>query len=98
MNRIHGDCMLDVHQLRVFAEVAENLSFTKAAERLFLPQSAVSHQIARLEREIGCPLLDRLGRTVALTAAGRVMVMQSRRVFAAVVYALSAAKHAARPD
>ena len=46
--------MLDVHQLKIFASVAENLSFTKAAERLFLTQSAVSHQIARLEREIGC--------------------------------------------
>src|SRR3569833_1660325 len=98
MNRIHGDCMLDVHQLKVFAEVAENLSFTKAAERLFLTQSAVSHQIARLEREIGCPLLERQGRTVSLTSAGRVMVMQLRRVFAAVEEAQSAAKHAARPD
>ena len=60
--------MLDVHQLRVFAAVAENLSFTRAAERLFLTQSAVSHQIARLEREIGCPLLERQGSslTVAL--------------------------------
>ena len=61
--------MLDVHQLKVFSAVAENLSFTRAAERLFLTQSAVSHQIARLEREVGCSLLDRQGRAVVLTPA-----------------------------
>src|ERR1700720_4721385 len=90
--------MLDVHQLRVFVSVAENLSFTRAAERLFLTQSAVSHQIARLEREIGCPLLERQGRTVALTAAGREMAIHARRVFAAVDEAEVAARHAGRPD
>ena len=43
--------MEDVHQLRVFTAVAENLSFTRAAEVLFMTQSGVSHQIARLENE-----------------------------------------------
>ncbi len=90
--------MLDVHQLRVFAAVAENLSFTKAAERLFLTQSAVSHQIARLERELDCTLLERQGRTVALTPAGREMALHARRVFAAVEEAQSAARNAGRPD
>ncbi|HET6247497.1 MAG TPA: LysR family transcriptional regulator [Tepidisphaeraceae bacterium] len=90
--------MLDVHQLKIFAAVAENLSFTRAAERLFLTQSAVSHQIARLEREIGCPLLERQGRAVTLTAAGREMATQARRVFAAVDEAMLAAAHAGRPN
>ena len=90
--------MLDVHQLKVFAAVAENLSFTRAAERLFLTQSAVSHQIARLEREIGCPLLERQGRAVALTAAGREMAVHARRVFAVVEEAHVAAAHAGRPN
>jgi DNA-binding transcriptional LysR family regulator len=90
--------MLDVHQLRVFTSVAENLSFTRAAERLFLTQSAVSHQIARLEREVGCPLLERQGRKVALTAAGREMALHARRIFAAVEEAEVAARHAGRPD
>ena len=89
--------MLDVHQLRVFTAVAENLSFTRAAERLFLTQSAVSHQIARLEREIGCPLLERQGRTVALTLAGREMAVRARRVFAMIEAAEAAPRHAARP-
>ena len=90
--------MLDVHQLKVFSAVAECLSFTRAAERLFLTQSAVSHQIARLEREIGCPLLERQGRSVLLTAAGREMLSRARRVFATVEEAEAAVRHAARPE
>jgi DNA-binding transcriptional LysR family regulator len=90
--------MLDVHQLKVFASVAENLSFTRAAEQLFLTQSAVSHQIARLEREIGRPLLERRGRSVALTAAGREMAVHARRVFVAVDEAETAARFAGRSD
>ncbi|MDB5300263.1 MAG: cmpR 2 [Phycisphaerales bacterium] len=90
--------MLDVHQLRVFSSVAESLSFTKAAERLFLTQSAVSHQIARLERDVGSRLLERQGRSVALTAAGVALAHHARRVFAAVEEAQAAARHAGRPD
>ena len=90
--------MLDVHQLRVFAAVAENLSFTKAADRLFLTQSAVSHQIARLELEIGCALFERIGRTVVLTAAGHEMVHRSRKVFVAVEEAKTATRFAGKPN
>ena len=42
--------MEDMHQLRVFTAVADNLSFTRAAEVLFMTQSGVSHQVARLEQ------------------------------------------------
>src|SRR6202021_2451417 len=90
--------MLDVHQLKVFAAVAENLSFTRAAERLFLTQSAVSHQIAKLEREVGRELLARQGRPGTLTAAGRERGGHARRVFAAVEEAEQAARPAGRPD
>jgi DNA-binding transcriptional LysR family regulator len=90
--------MLDAHQLKIFVAVAENLSFTKAAEGLFLTQSAVSHQIARLERELDCPLLERQGRTVSLTSAGRELLSRARRVFAAMDEAEIAARQAARPD
>jgi DNA-binding transcriptional LysR family regulator len=89
--------MIDVHQLRVFAAVAENLSFTRAGERLFLTQSAVSHQIAKLESAVGGMLLERQGRTVALTSAGREMAHHARRVFAALDEAESAVRGAARP-
>src|SRR5438105_14475595 len=97
MNSIHGDCMIEAHQLRVFAAVADNLSFTKAAERLFLTQAAVSHQIARLERALGTALLERHGRSVSLTGAGREMAHHARRVFAALEEAETATRHASRP-
>jgi LysR family transcriptional regulator, low CO2-responsive transcriptional regulator len=90
--------MENVHQLKVFLAVADTLSFTRAAERLFLTQSAVSHQIANLERDIGCPLLERQGRAVNLTAAGRTLVQHARRVFAAIAEAADATRHAANPN
>src|SRR4051794_41767062 len=82
MNRVHAFCMEDVHQLKSFLAVAENLSFTRAAETLFLTQSAVSHQIADLERDLGVELFIRHGRTIELTAAGRGLGGRARRVFA----------------
>lgn len=62
--------MPDVQTLRVFVAVAEKLSLTRAAEGLLLSQSAVSHQIAKLEAEMQAELLERRGRTVVLTRAG----------------------------
>ncbi len=89
--------MFDVHQMRVFLAVAEKLSFTRAAEGLFLTQSAVSHQIGRLERATGCPLLLREGRSVSLTPAGHEMAHQARRILSALEEATLAVRHAARP-
>ena len=62
---------MELWQLRTFRAVAENLNFTKAAEQLFLTQSAVSHQIKALEAEFGVPLFIRGKRGVTLTDAGR---------------------------
>ncbi|HLL90931.1 MAG TPA: LysR family transcriptional regulator [Tepidisphaeraceae bacterium] len=90
--------MKDVHQLQVFAAVAENLSFTRAAEALFLTQSAVSHQIAGLEEALGAELFVRQPRGVALTPAGQVLLDRSRRIFAAFEEARIAVRTAARPD
>src|SRR5688572_12526445 len=89
--------MEDVHQLKVFSTVAAHLSFTRAAESLLLTQSAVSHQVASLERLLGAPLFDRRGRTVTLTPAGRVLADGCRRVFAALEEAEVAVRAAARP-
>lgn len=89
--------MEDVHQLKVFLAVAQNLSFTRAAESLFLTQSAVSHQIAALERALDTPLFERRGRTVTITAAGSVLVDRARRVFAALDEAAFAVRSAAKP-
>lgn len=90
--------MEDVHRLRVFAAVAQHLSFTRAAQGLFLTQSAVSHHIAALENEVGTPLLRREGKKISLTEPGRVLLEHARRVFTAMEEAGAAVKRAARPD
>jgi molybdate transport repressor ModE-like protein len=66
--------MLDVKRLRVLREVAAQGSFSAAADALFLSQSAVSQQIATLEKEVGMQLLDRARGGPKLTDAGRVLV------------------------
>src|SRR4051812_26313227 len=90
--------MEDVHQLKSFLAVAENLSFTRAAETRFLTQSAVSHQIADLERTLGVELFIRHGRTIELTAAGRVLAERANRILAELTDAKAAVVAAARPD
>jgi len=98
MNPIHGVCMQDVHKLRIFTAVAQHLSFTRAAQTLFLTQSAVSHAVASLEQELDAPLLRREGKRISLTDAGRVLLDHSHRLFAAIDEASAAVKRAARPD
>lgn len=90
--------MTDVHAMRVFAAVAENLSFTRAAERLLLTQSAVSHQIAKLERDLEVRLIERQGRTISLTPAGRTLLSEARKVFAAIDDACNAVRSTAAPE
>ncbi len=58
-------------RLRVFRSVAQHLSFTRAAEELFLSQPAVTQQIKALEDELGVPMFDRSGGRIQLTPAGR---------------------------
>lgn len=90
--------MEDVHHLRVFVAVAENLSFTRAAERLFLTQSAVSHQVLRLERELGAPLFRRQGRAISLLPAGEALLPHARRILAAMREADAVVRQAIRAD
>src|SRR5215211_5225653 len=66
--------MLDVRRMRVLREVAQRGSFSAAAEALAFTQSAVSQQIAALEREAGTTLVERSVRGVRLTDAGRALV------------------------
>src|SRR5688500_9740836 len=66
--------MLNVKRLRILREVAARESFSGAGEALYLAQSAVSQQIATLEREVGMQLLDRTREGPKLTDAGRVLV------------------------
>jgi DNA-binding transcriptional LysR family regulator len=66
--------MLDVRRIRVLQEVIGRGSFSAAAESLHLSQSAVSQQIAVLEREVGIPLLERTSEGPKLTAAGQALM------------------------
>ncbi|MEW6645585.1 MAG: LysR family transcriptional regulator [Pseudomonadota bacterium] len=71
---------MDISALQAFLAVADNASFSQAAERLFLTQPAVSKRIAVLEAELGTPLFDRIGRQVGLTEAGRALLPRARRI------------------
>lgn len=64
---------MELRQVETFRAVAEELSFSRAAARLGYVQSSVSAQVAALERELGAPLFDRLGRRISLTEPGRAM-------------------------
>src|ERR671935_2434830 len=79
--------MLDVKRLRVLREVAQQGSFSAAAEALGYTQSAVSQQIAALERETGSTLLERTARGVRLTDAGRALVEHADGILARVAAA-----------
>ncbi|HET9968647.1 MAG TPA: LysR family transcriptional regulator [Streptosporangiaceae bacterium] len=72
--------MLDAQRLMVLAEVARAGSIASAAQRLAFTPSAVSQQVGRLERDLGCQLLDRHARGVTLTAAGQVLLSHAETV------------------
>ncbi len=65
---------MDLKQLRYFAALAQELSFTKAARRLHVSQPPLSFQIANLESELGARLFHRTSRSVALSEAGRALL------------------------
>lgn len=70
---------ITLHQLRTFKAVADRLSFSAAAEELHLTQPSVSYQVKELEAELGMDLLDRLGKRVQLTEAGKLLYGYARR-------------------
>ena len=71
---------MELAQLRTLREVAETLNFTRAAQRLGLTQSAVSHQIKSLEAELGEPLFIRAKRGVLLSESGRAALEHAVRI------------------
>ncbi|MFI7278352.1 LysR family transcriptional regulator [Streptomyces sp. NPDC049879] len=74
---------MDLRQLEYFVAVAEERSFTRAAERVHISQSGVSAQIRQLERALGADLFDRSARAATLTAAGRAALGHARAALAA---------------
>jgi DNA-binding transcriptional LysR family regulator len=73
---------MELSQLEFFLKVVEEGSFSKAAERVFRTQPAVSIAIRRLEEEVGAPLLDRSQKSPTLTEAGQILHDYARRIIA----------------
>jgi DNA-binding transcriptional LysR family regulator len=85
---------VELRQLATFVAVAEESSFTRAADRLHVVQSAVSAGVRKLERELGAMLFDRSTHTVKLTDAGRALLPEARATLAAAQAARDAVDEA----
>lgn len=75
-----GGMNITIRQLKIFEAVTQHLSYTRAAELLFLTQPAVSMQIKQLESEVGIPLFERLGKKLFLTEAGEELLIYARNI------------------
>ncbi len=75
---------MDIQNIRAFLMVAETGSFSRAAEKLFITQPAVSKRIATLELALDCKLFDRLGKTVQPTQAGQAIIPSYVRILAEI--------------
>ncbi|AEV85566.1 LysR family transcriptional regulator [Actinoplanes sp. SE50] len=75
---------MEQRQLEYFVAVAEELNFTRAAQRTHAVQSTVSASVRALERHLGAPLFDRSTTRVALTAAGKALLPEARRALDAL--------------
>src|SRR5215469_4900712 len=78
-----NSCMsqpIDSKQLRAFVTLARTGSFTLAAKELNLTQSAISHSIKSLEQDVGCLLLNRMGKKVLLTQAGEQLLHHADKI------------------
>ncbi|NER01072.1 MAG: LysR family transcriptional regulator [Cyanothece sp. SIO2G6] len=73
---------VELRQLRYFVAVAEELNFTRAAERLQIAQPPLSRQIQSLEKALGVTLLERTNRRVALTSVGEFFLTECRQILA----------------
>ncbi|MFB9328937.1 LysR family transcriptional regulator [Paenibacillus aurantiacus] len=89
---------MELRQLEYFAAVCREMHFSRAAEQLCTTQSNLSQQIKFLENELGLPLFDRIGKRIALTEAGQIMLEQSKHIFEHVDYAKRAITDLKRMD
>jgi len=89
---------MDQRYLRYFVAVAEEMSFTRAAERLHTVQPSLSQQIRRLEEIVGTQLFYRQKRRLQLTEAGRIFLQESRNILQYTDHAIALARQAARAE
>ena len=88
---------MEVRQLQTFCALAEELNFTRTAERVHTVQSNVTSQIKSLEAELGSPLFDRLAKRVVLTEAGRRFLPYAEKALAAMDQGCRAVKFGSEP-
>lgn len=89
---------MEVRQLQIFRALAEELNFTRTAERMNTVQSNVTAQIKALEEELGAPLFDRLGRRVTLTDGGRRFQPFAEQALNAMEQGQRAIRHGSDPS
>ncbi|MEW6494431.1 MAG: LysR substrate-binding domain-containing protein [Cyanobacteriota bacterium] len=89
---------MELRHLRYFIVLAEELNFSRAAQRLHIAQPPLSQQIRSLEDELGLQLFDRTTRPLQLTPAGQVFLEKARQVFTQVEQATVLAKRASRGE
>ncbi len=89
---------MELRHLRYFIAVAEELNFTRAAERLHMAQPPLSQQIQHLEAELGFQLFRRTKRTVQLTAAGQVFFEESQKILQQVDRAIQLGRQTSRGE
>lgn len=75
---------MDIQNIRAFLMVAETRSFSRAAEKLFITQPAISKRISTLEYSLDCQLFDRLGKNIQLTQAGEALIPSYQRILAEI--------------
>ena len=73
---------LEVRHLKLVVAIADAGGVTRAGERLFLTQSALSHQLKDIEQRLGSPLFIRAGRRMVLTPAGQRLLESARSILA----------------
>ncbi len=83
---------IELRHLRAFVAVAEDLSFSRAAQRLFITQPALSRQIRALERLVGCDLFRRAAHRIELTLAGESLLARARALLADLDDAITATR------
>ena len=89
---------MEVRQLEIFRALAEELNFTRTAERVHCVQSNVTGQIHSLEEELGAQLFERLAKRVALTEAGKRLLPYADKVLATLTDAKQALSHGSAPS